>query len=172
MLGIEVIILEKNIIDIGKRISQIREDLNMSREKFGNAIGINSDVIYNIEAARNKKLNEPLLLSLCTQYGINKEWLFYGKGNKYSKSEQSLVDELAQKYNLNAFGKQIIQTFLEMSETERNVLENFIYKAADLGSVSLAVAARGGKEGIQTVKFNRGKIEDDINSPGSTEFDD
>ena len=106
-------------IGLGERVKEIRKELKLTQEEFGSKIGVQNHVIYNLEAGRNKTVNEPMLISLCAQYGINKDWLFYGKGNKYVRTKESLIDELTQKYNLNVFGKQIIQTFLEMSESER-----------------------------------------------------
>lgn len=69
-----------NLIDIGKRITYIREELNLTKEKFGTKFGVTGDAIYNIENTRNKALNIPLILSISAQYGISKDWLLYGTG--------------------------------------------------------------------------------------------
>ncbi len=39
-------------IDINKRIKEIREDINLSQQKFGEKLGVSRDVISNIENNR------------------------------------------------------------------------------------------------------------------------
>lgn len=136
-----------NLIDIGKRITYIREELNLTKEKFGNKFGVTGDAIYNIENARNKALNMPLILSISAQYGINKDWLLYGTGEKYVKTKKSIIDELVNTYNLSCCGEQIIRTYLELPDDKRAVIDDFVEKLANnLNVDTTLVAARSNAE--------------------------
>lgn len=120
-----------NLELIGKRVLEIRKAKKLSREKFGANIGVQGDVIRNIEDNRNKKINEPILISICTEYGINKNWLLYGIGNKDIKNPNTILDELKSTYNLNNYAMSILKSYIEMSEDEKNTIDKFIDKFID-----------------------------------------
>lgn len=121
-----------NSLEIGKRLYELRKkDLKMSREAFGKKIGVQGEVIRNLENDKNKKINEPLLLAICSQYGINKDWLLYGTGEKYIQDKDSMVNDLANKYNLSLCGKQILKTYLELSDDKKAVIDEFIEQLLD-----------------------------------------
>lgn len=83
-----------NLIDIAKRITYIREELNLTKEKFGTKFGVTGNAIYNIENTRNKALNIPLILSISAQYDISKDWLLYGTSEKYIKNKPYIESDL------------------------------------------------------------------------------
>ena len=105
---------------IGLRLLLIRKELKLTRDAFGSKIGVQGYVIRNIEDNRNKKINEPLLISISSQYGISKEWLLYGTGDKYVKNKESIIDELVNTYNLSYYGKQIIKTYIDAARGNSN----------------------------------------------------
>lgn len=152
-----------NMINIGKRVTEIRNDHNLSREKFGNEIGIKGDVIYNIEVARNKNFNEPVLIALCSKYGINKDWLLYGKGEKYIKTKESLIDELVNTYNLGFYGEQIIRTYLDLPDDKKAVIEDFIAQLTKNSSVDTTLAAARGNSNVEIISDDEA-VRNDINN--------
>ena len=122
-------------------------EYSIKKEKFGTKFGVTGDAIYNIENARNKALNIPLILSISAQYGINKDWLLYGTGEKYVKTKKSIIDELVNTYNLSCCGEQIIRTYLELPDDKRAVIDDFVEKLANnLNVDTTLVAARSNAE--------------------------
>ena len=140
-----------NLIDIGKRITHIREEFNLSKEKFGNVFGVTGDAIYNIENARNKTLNMPLIISIATQYGINKDWILCGSGEKYKKSNETLIDELVNSYNLSFYGEQIIKTYLELDNEKKKKIDEFIEKLVSNTTVDKTLVAARGNSNLEIV---------------------
>lgn len=136
---------------IGKRVLEIRKEFKLSREAFGLKIGVQGSVIRNIEENNNKKINEPLLISISAQYGINKDWLLYGKGDKYIKTKDSLIEELVNTYNLGFYGEQIIRTYLDLPDDKKAVIEDFIEQLTKNSSVDTTLAAARGNAELEIV---------------------
>ena len=116
---------------LGERVLEIRKETKLSREKFGLKIGVQGDVIRNIEDNRNKKINEPLIISISTQYGINKDWLLYGSGDKYIKSKDSVLEELKSTYDLSEYAMLILESYLELSDNEKEFFDSYLKKLTD-----------------------------------------
>ncbi len=116
---------------LGKRVLEIRKETKLSREKFGLKIGVQGDVIRNIEDNRNKKINEPLIISISTQYGINKDWLLYGSGDKYIKSKDSVLEELKSTYGLSEYAMLILESYLELSDNEKRFFDSYLKNLTD-----------------------------------------
>ena len=130
--------MNTNMIEIGKRISEVRNELNLSREKFGNQIGVKNSTIYNLEVARNKTLNEPILIAICTKYGINKNWLLYGEGEKYTESVETLLMKLKNKYDLSNLEFTLLKEYLKLDKRQREIFENYfdnVIKAQSNGDI-------------------------------------
>lgn len=112
---------------IGNRLLNLRKELKLSRDAFGSKIGVQGSVIRNIEENNNKKINEPLLISICAQYHINKEWLLFGTGNKHSKPVYDTLQQLREEYNLSDIEFAILDGYLKLSDKQREAVENFLH---------------------------------------------
>lgn len=78
-------------MSIGKRIKQIRKELNLTMEAFGKQIGVTRNSISMIESEKNNPSDQSIR-SICREFGIREEWLRTGQGSM--KAEQSRFDEL------------------------------------------------------------------------------
>lgn len=136
---------------IGERLLEVRKELKLTRDAFGSKIGVQGYVIRNIEDNRNKKINEPLLISISAQYGINKDWLLYGKGEKYIRTKDSLIDELVNTYNLNFYGEQIIRTYLDLPDNKKAIIDDFVEQLVKNSSVDTTLAAARGNAAIEII---------------------
>ncbi len=67
---------------ISERIKEIRNSHNLSREKFGNEIGVSRGVIENIEYNRSE-IKDLYIQLICKKFNINEHWLRTGEGEKY-----------------------------------------------------------------------------------------
>lgn len=77
---------------MNERIKQLRLELGMSQEEFGNRLGVGRGAITNIEL--NKVEPKPLFVSLiCKTYGVRESWLRDGTGPMYTVMDER--DELA-----------------------------------------------------------------------------
>ena len=113
-----------------ERIKHLRKDiLGLTQTDFGKRLGVNRDRIKNIElnALAKPEQKEPLYRLICKEFDVNYDWLINGTGDVFVESDESIVDELAAKYNLDDMGRRIIENFLKLNDAQRKVIEDYIY---------------------------------------------
>ena len=115
------------------RIKQLRSALNLSRQDFGEKLGVSSDVINNIERKRNKKpVSDVFIRHLCRTFNVNEHWLRTGEGEMFLQSVYSpSINELKSEFNLTHDEVLLLETYLSMSEGDRQVFVKFINSLAD-----------------------------------------
>ena len=73
-------------MEIYERIRELRKDhLNMSQAVFGKKLGVNRDVINNIENNRlsRPEQKEPLYKLICKEFHVSYDWLVHGVGEPF-----------------------------------------------------------------------------------------
>ncbi|HBF5857630.1 TPA: helix-turn-helix transcriptional regulator [Clostridioides difficile] len=80
-------------IDINKRIKEIREDINLSQQKFGEKLGVSWDVISNIDNNR-VEVKTVFINHMCEVFNINKEWILAGTGDMYISAKEDIYSTL------------------------------------------------------------------------------
>jgi transcriptional regulator with XRE-family HTH domain len=104
--------------DIGKRINQIRRELNLSQVKFAKLCNLNSPALSQYEAGVRKPSLEILIL-LANKFNLSLDWLILGKTPK-DKEESKMYAEIYDKLFLllNTSDQQLI-LLLMASLTEK-----------------------------------------------------
>ena len=64
---------------VASRLKELRDALGLSMAAFGKKLGCSRDVIANIEYGRSEP-KEVFLNHVCDIYGVNRQWLFFGRG--------------------------------------------------------------------------------------------
>lgn len=141
---------------IGKRIFEIRKEFKLSRESFGEKIGVQGSVIRNIEENNNKKINEPLIISIATEYGANKNWILYGQEPKYI-SNTRLLEQLKEKYNLSNLEYAILENYLQLDKEQRKAVELFLNNIIE----SSKSQSKDNKDKKETMKYVHKVFEED-----------
>lgn len=110
---------------VGERFKKARKELGLSQSELGEQLGINRDVISNIELDRLKspQQKEPLFKLFCQTYGISYPWLMEGIGKPLIEFPKTVLDDLAKKYGLDDEMKMLIQRFIDMSPEEKEVVK-------------------------------------------------
>lgn len=68
--------------DLNQRIKEVRKNLKLSQEEFGNRLGVTRGAITNIEY--NKIEPKPLFVELiCNTFNVNEHWLKTGEGEMF-----------------------------------------------------------------------------------------
>lgn len=73
-----------------------------------------------------KQPSERTLLDICREFKINYLWLTEGKGDMFTATPESVVDELAEDFNLDDIDKKIIENYLKLSDSQRAVIKEYI----------------------------------------------
>ena len=122
-----ILVLRKWVINMtqGERIRKLRKQIGFTLEKFGKTLGVGKAAISNIENG-NRNLTEQMALSICREFRVNYFWLMEGKGEMFSGTPQSVVDEIAEDYKLDDLDKKIIEKYLELSDEQRRTIKDYL----------------------------------------------
>lgn len=121
-------------MEIYERIKQLRKQhLKLSQERFGEMLGVNRDVINNIERNRLAKpeQKEPLYRLICETFHVNYKWLTSGEGEMLVTTKQSFVEKLSAEYGLSFTAQKIIECYLQLDEQQRAAVDDFIRSIAE-----------------------------------------
>ena len=63
----------------GERVRQVRKELGLTLEKFGERIGMKKNSISQIENGKNS-VTDQVIKSICREFNVDYTWLTTGKG--------------------------------------------------------------------------------------------
>lgn len=106
-------------------IKELRKELNLSQEAFGKKLGITGGGVSKIENGE-RALTEQMALSICRVFHVNYHWLTDGAGEMFSGTPESVVDEIAEEYDLDDLDKKIIEKYLDLSDEQRNAVKEYL----------------------------------------------
>lgn len=109
----------------GERVREIRKSLKLTLEKFGVKLGVKKSAISDIESGRNT-LTEQMAVSICREYNVNYDYLMNGEGEMFDTLPQTILEELCKQYDLDDFDKILLEMYLEMTGSQRDVLKQTI----------------------------------------------
>ena len=109
-----------------------KESLKLSQEEFGKLLGVNRDVINNIEQNRLKRpaQKEPIYKLICEKFNVNENWLRTGDGEMFlpdEDEEAAYVSDLLEESDNDFYDliKAIMKTYSESGEKEKAILKSF-----------------------------------------------
>lgn len=73
---------------IGLRIKELRKNLNLTQNNFGNRIGVKANTIGNYELLLRNPSNA-VIHSICIEFNVNENWLKSGEGEMFSQNKTS-----------------------------------------------------------------------------------
>lgn len=66
----------------GERVKEVRKNLGLTLDKFGERIGVGKSAISNIERG-NRGLTEQMIKSICREFNVSENWLRTGTGEMF-----------------------------------------------------------------------------------------
>lgn len=112
-----------------ERIRELRKNrLKMSQTAFGECLGVNRDVINNIENNRLSRPEQKLSLYklICSEFNVNEEWLLNGTGAMFVESDTFSLDEFAKTHGATELELEIMKTYFELdADIRKAVMEHF-----------------------------------------------
>ena len=98
-----------------ERVKRVREYLNITQDEFGRQIGIKSRSHISAIESGARNVTDRIANDICRAYGINKEWLFEGKGEMRSFNEDEFIDKVLQGLgDLDPLDMEIIKLYLRL----------------------------------------------------------
>ena len=116
------------------RIKELRKELGLSGEKFGERIGVKKAAISKIESGV-VGLSDSNILAICREFNVNEEWLRYGTGEMFK--DMTLDEEIISfigdiQWDASTTFKNIfISAIAKLNDEEWKVLEKIITVCAN-----------------------------------------
>lgn len=111
-------------MEINERIKAIRNSLRLTQAEFGNKIGLKQNTVGQIENGQ-RGITDRTIILICQSYNVNEEWLRTGKGEMFVEDDNVLLSQLSKQYNLDAFSRKFIETYISLPQSHRDVIKNF-----------------------------------------------
>lgn len=115
----------EEVLKVNERIKQLRETLSLSQEAFGEKIGIGKTSISKIELG-SRNPSEQTIKSICREFNVNYAWLIEGIGDMFSDLPETLLDEVAEEYELDELDKLIVQRYMQLPHEKREVIKEYL----------------------------------------------
>lgn len=108
---------------MNNRIRTIRQSLKITQSKFGEHIGLKQSSINDIEHGKCN-ITERVIISICSRFNVNENWLRTGKGEMFNISDKKYQEffEIYEQFPepLQDFLKRTAQDLLD---TQKNMKE-------------------------------------------------
>lgn len=123
------------IYDFDSRLKELRKVLNSSQQEFSKKLKVGYSTLAMWETGQ--RIPKDIHISqICQTFNVNEKWLRTGEGEKFLKTDDSLLDKLSSEYNLNDTEKKIIMTYLHLDEKRREQFIDFaIYFSNELSKM-------------------------------------
>ena len=108
-----------------KQLKELRQYLKKTQTDFGLLCGKSRDTISNYELGRVAP-DESFIKLICMKFNVNENWLRTGQGDMFIETMDSMIENLAQKYNLNENDIDIIKNYIQLSEEDRKKFVDII----------------------------------------------
>ena len=122
---------------MNERIASLRKEMGLTQKQFGERIGVQRGTVANYERGRNIP-NETVLLMICREFGVRREWLETGEGEKFeNNSRYDIISEMSEeslKKENEAFRRRLISVITELSESQLAILAVYAERIAGLNN--------------------------------------
>lgn len=125
--------------NINERIREIREYLKLSRNDFGERLGLSGDSINNLE--RGRVVIKDFIIKLISQeFNVDENWLRTGEGSMFTlelDEDTMLVEQLLNEYDNPLFSEikslvfNIMKVYNQLDPKSQQVIDDFIIKLKD-----------------------------------------
>ena len=109
----------------GERVKQVRKELGLSLEKFGEKIGLRKSSLSQIENGINN-LTDQTIRGICREYNVSYDYLTDGEGEMFTDLPDTILDELCIQYGLDDIDRKIMEIYLELPVEARQALKDKI----------------------------------------------
>lgn len=113
-----------------KRLKRMRLEKGLTQTELGNILGLSKSAISKIELDK-ASLTDRNIQALTKELDVNPIWLKTGEGDMFLSIKTDLVDQLAKEYKLDDTSKELIRSFLELDQEQRDFLIGWLKNVFD-----------------------------------------
>ena len=112
---------------MNERLKIIRDNANLSQEKFGERLGVTKTAVSKMELG-SYSITDTMIKLICSEFNINENWLRYDIGEMTAVSAASLIAELEKKFKMGDVFKKAVSVYLEADELEQAAIDFYLEK--------------------------------------------
>lgn len=110
---------------MNERIKLLRNTLGLSQEAFGEKIGVTKASVSRLEKGERNP-SEQTVKSICREFNVNYAWLLEGRGEMFSALPETLLDEVAEEYELDELDKLLVKKYMQLPHEKRGVIKDYL----------------------------------------------
>ncbi len=110
---------------MNERIKLLRKTLGLSQRDFGEKLGVGDTAISKLEKGE-RNLTDQMTKSICREFNVNYAWLLEGKGDMFSALPETLLDEVAEEYELDELDKLLVKKYMQLPREKREVIKDYL----------------------------------------------
>lgn len=110
---------------MNNRIKEVRKTLGLSQEVFGGKIGITDASVSRLEKGERNP-SDQTIKSICREFNVNYAWLTEGLGDMFSDLPETLLDEVAEEYDLDDLDKLIVKRYMQLPKEKRGIIKEYL----------------------------------------------
>lgn len=112
---------------INERIRVIRKAKKMTQEEFGRTIGASRDSVATYENGRVTP-PEPVIKLICTEFGVDYDWLKHGEGEMYANEEAEILAALGDLISgeKHKTTKALIKGLVKLNDDQLNAIDAYV----------------------------------------------
>lgn len=110
---------------MNERIKDLRKIVGLSQKEFGEHIGVSDTAISKIEKGERNP-SEQTIKSICREFNVNYAYLKEGLGDMFSNLPETLLDQVADEYDLDDLDKLIVKRYMQLSKDKRKVIKEYL----------------------------------------------
>lgn len=118
-------------MSISENIKRVRNEERLTQQEFADRIGVKRNTVATYEMGRSEPSDSAVML-ICREFGVNEKWLRTGEGEMKVKRNMSVLDQLAQEFQLDDRSRTLIENFLRLSSENRKMVITAFENAAKL----------------------------------------
>ena len=114
---------------MNERIREIRKSMNMNQTEFANLLGVGQSTLAMMEVSK-RDISDRHIKTICAICKVNEQWIRTGEGEMFEGNGDDFLSELAAKYQLNAFQKNLARIVYEMPLEHQEIILMYAEKLA------------------------------------------
>lgn len=108
-----------------ERIKLLRRSLGLSQRDFGKKIGVGDTAISKIEKGENTPSRQTIK-SICREFNADYFWLKEGVGDMFTALPETLLDEMAEEYELDELDKLLVKKYMQLPFQKRAAIKGYL----------------------------------------------
>ena len=111
---------------IAERIIKVVNALGGNKSDFARKINVTPAYISKLSKQLDKLPSERTISDICRVFKVSYDWIMTGNGEMFETLPQGIIEDLAEKFNLDEVDKRIISAYLNLSLDDRMAIKRYM----------------------------------------------